>query len=326
MLTPQHCAEVSVINAGKGFTPETALADLRGHPTYALTRYMIVRERDGRLRSGDRAAVLEVQTEGDQLVKTIVGGTVVASPEQCMTVVDPTLDEFTVNHVVLRAVAARTRDGVQAVILSGRSENVTFVYLGDHALKLPLKILLVDTVPPRPSRLEMLAKAARAAGQLSDHLHVESVNVDAATLVQEARRGGRLAFTPCPIGEPVDGAPSITSFAAIAERAVRSTPPLSIDLIGCSLSLATLNRVKERRGLNVEATLRDICPLHAARGAAATADTQGFITRCCKTVEGTRVIHFRGKPVLVLPWAPSLGDFMKAVDALVGRVTQLEVV
>jgi len=131
MRAPHHCAEVSVFNAGAGFTPEVALADLRGHPTYYQTRYIIVREREGSLHPRDRVAVLEVEATGDQLVRTIVGGTVVAPPEECLVVVDPSLDEFTVNHVVLRAVAARTDAGVKAVVLSGRGENVTFVALDD---------------------------------------------------------------------------------------------------------------------------------------------------------------------------------------------------
>ncbi len=311
-------------NAGAGFTPEAALADLRGHPTYYQTRYIIVREREGPLRSRDRVAVLEVETAGDQLVRTIVGGTVVAHPEECLVVVDPSLDEFTVNHVVLRAVATRPHAGVKAVVLSGRGENVTFVALDDCAVTVPLTILVVDTVPPRPSRLETLAQAARAAGQLSDHLHVEIRNVDAAALVEESQRGGRQVFTPCLIGELEDGSPVITSFADLADRAARDPRPVSLDLIGCSLSQATLNRIMERRGLRVEATLRDICPLHAARDAAATSEAQGCITRCCKTVEEPRSIHLRGKPALVLPWAPSLGDFVKAVDAVVGRILELE--
>jgi len=326
MRTPRHCAEVSVFNAGTGFSPEAALADLRGHPTYYQTRYILVREREGPLQPGDRIAVLEVATAGDQLLKTIVGGTVVARPEECRVVVDPALDEFSVNHVVLRAVATKTHAGVKAVIFSGRGENVTFVTLDDCDVTVPLTIMVVDTVPPRPSRLETLVQAARGAGQLSDHLHIEIRHVDAGALVQEAQRGGRRVFTPCPIGELGDSPPVITSFAAIADRAAKDSRPVSLDLIGCSLSQASLNWITERRELHVEATLRDICPLHAARDAAATAEAQGFIARCCKTVEGTRMIHLRGKPVLVLPWAPSLGDFVEAVDAVVGRILRLEVV
>lgn len=324
MRAPHHCAEVSVFNAGAGFTPEVALADLRGHPTYYQTRYIIVREREGSLHPRDRVAVLEVEATGDQLVRTIVGGTVVAPPEECLVVVDPSLDEFTVNHVVLRAVAARTDAGVKAVVLSGRGENVTFVALDDCDVPVPLTILVVDTVPPRPSRLERLAQAARAAGQLSDHLHIEIRTVDAAALVQAAQRGGRQVFTPCPIGELGDRPPVITSFATIADRAAKDPRPVSFDLIGCSLSQTTLNRIMERRGLHVEATLRDVCPLHAARDAAATSDAQGCIARCCKTVAEPRAIHLRGKPALVLPWAPSLGDFLEAVDAVVGRIMRLE--
>ena len=326
MLTPKHCAEVSVINAGKGFSPEKTLEELMGKPTYYLTRYIILRESDGQLRSGDRASIIEVRTEGEDLLKTIVGGKVLVHPDKCVTIADPTIDEFTLNQVVLRAVSARINDEAAAVILSGRNENVTFVFLGGQDLNIPLKILLVDTIPPRPSRLETLARRARTSAQISKHIKIESLNVDASEMVKEACREGRLVFTPCPIEESLSHHPSITSFATIAERAESGKPTLSIDLIGCSLSRATLNRLREIMGLNLEVSLRDICPLHAAREVAPRVDVHGFIVRCCKTMESTRVIHIRGKPVMVLPWAPSLGDLVEAFDDLVGLVTSLDVV
>jgi hypothetical protein len=326
MLTPRHSLEVSVINAGKGFSPEKTLEELMGKPIYYLTRYIILTESDGRLRSGDRASIIEVRTEGGDLLKTVVGGKVLALPDKCVTIVDPAIDEFTVNQVVLKAVSARIHDEVAAVILSGRNENVTFVFLGEQDLKVPLKILLVDTIPPSPSRLVALARRAMASEQISEHIEIESLNVDASEMVKEACRGGRLVFTPCPIEEPLSHHPSITSFADIVERAASGKPALSIDLIGCSLSRVILNRLKERMGLSLEVSLRDICPLHAAREVAPRVEVHGFIVRCCKTLEGARVIHIRGKPVMVLPWAPSVGDLVKAVDDLVGLVTSLDVV
>ncbi len=315
-----------MINAGKGFSPEKNMEKLMGKPTYYLTRYVILRERDDKLRSGERASIIEVRTEGENLLKTIVGGKVLAHPDKCVSIADPAIDEFTLNQVVLRAVSARIHDEAEAVILSGRNENVTFVFLGEQDMKVPLKIMLVDTIPPRPSRLEALTTAARASGQISEHIKIESLNVDASELVEEVYREGRLVFTPCPIGEPLSPHQSITSFADIVERAESGKPTLSIDLIGCSLSQATLNRLKETMGLNLEVTLKDICPLHAARKVAPRVDAQGFIVRCCKSVESTRTIHIRGKPVMVLPWAPSLGDLVKAFDDLVTLVASLDVV
>ena len=326
LLTPKHCAEVSVINAGKGFSPEIIMEELMGKPTYYLTRYVVLRERDDKLRSGERASILEVRTEGKDLLKTIVGGKVLVPSDKCVTIVDLAIDEFSLNQVVLRAVSARKHDKVEAVILSGRNENITFVFLGKKDLKVPLKILLVDTIPPRPSRLESLTTAARALGEISEHIKIESLNVDAYELVKEAYKEDRLVFTPCPIGESLNPLKSITNFADLVERAKSGKQTLSIDLIGCSLSQTTLNRLKETMGLNLEVTLRDICPLHAARKVASQSDAHGFIVRCCKTVESTRTIHIRGKPLMVLPWAPSVNELVKAFDDMVTLVTSLDVV
>lgn len=301
------------------------MEELVGKPTFYLTKYVILRERDGQLKSGERASIIKVRTEGGDLLKTIVGGGVLAQPDKCVTIADPTMDEFTLNQVALRAASARLNDEVEAVILSDRNENITFVYLGEQDLRIPLKILLVDTIPPRPSRLEALTRGARVSELISEHINIESLNLDASEMVKETLRVGRQVFTPCPMGEPLNLHQSITSFEAIVKRAESSKPTLSIDLIGCPLSQAVLNRLKKSMGLNLEVSLRDICPLHAAREAAPRADVQGFIVRCCKIIEGAKVIHISRRPLIALPWAPSLGDFVKAIDDLVRLVAGLDV-
>ena len=315
-----------MINVGKGFSPEKTMEKLVGKPTFYLTRYVILRERDGQLKSGERASIIKLRTDGGRLLKTIVGGQVLAHPDKCLTIADPTIDEFILNQVVLRAASASLNDDVEGVILSGRNENITFVYLHKQEIKIPLKILLVDTIPPKPSRLDTLTKVSRASGLVSEHINIESLNVDATEMVKETCSEGRVAFTPCPTEEFLNTHQSITSFATIANRAESSKPLLSIDLIGCSLSRAALNRLKKIMGLNIEVSLRDICPLHAARKVAPMADVQGFIVRCCKTTEGTKAIHINDKPLIILPWAPSLGEFVNAIDDLLTRVIGLDVV
>jgi hypothetical protein len=325
MLIPKHCADVSVINVGKGFSPEKTMEKLLGKPTFYLTKYVILRERDGQLKSGERASIIKLRTNGGHILKTIVGGEILAHPDKCLTISDPTIDEFILNQVALRAASARSNDDVEGIILSGRNENITFVYLPEQEIKIPLKILLVDTIPPKPSRLDTLTKISRDSRLISEHIKIESLNVDASEKVKETCSGGRVAFTPCPTEELLNTHQSVTSFETITKRAESSKPLLSIDLIGCSLSRAALNRLKKTMGLNIEVSLRDICPLHAARKVAPIADVQGFIVRCCKATESAIAIHINNKPMIILPWAPSLGDFVNAIDDLIKLVIGLDV-
>jgi len=324
MLIPKHCAEVAVINAGEGFSPEETIEELVGKPMFYLTKYVILREREGKLRDGERASIVKVRTEGRNLLRMVAGGEVLAYAEKCRTLNDSTIDESMLNQVVLRAASAGSNDEAEAVILSGRNENITFVFLGDQDLTLPLKILLVDATPPRPSRLETLTRAARASRLISKHIEIESLNVDTTEMIMEALRGGRPILTACATEEFLNPNRSIMSFKTIV-RGEGGNKPLSVDLIGCSLSQAVLLEFRKSTGLDLEFSLKDICPLHAAREVASRADVQGLIVRCCKMIDGILTLNIGNKPLMVLPWAPSLGDFMKAINDIVRLVAGLEV-
>lgn len=325
MFIPNHCSEVSVINAGKGFSPEKILEKLIGKPTFYLTKYVVLRERDGQLKSGERASLIQLRTDKDYLLNTIVGGEVLVQPDNCLTIADPTIDEFVSNQVVLKAASARSKDDVEGVILSGRNKNITFVYLCEKKLELPLKILLVDTIPPKPSRLDTLTKASKDAGLISEHINIERLYVDTSTMVKETRSESVVTFTPCPADELIDIRHPITSFETIIYKAKNNKQPLNIDLIGCSLSRAVLKRLKKNMGLNIEISLSDICPLHAARKIAPITDVQGFIVRCCKALNGSKTINIDDKPLTVLPWTPSLGEFVKGIDDLISQIIGLDV-
>jgi len=326
MLIPKHCAEVSVINVGKGFSPDKTMEKLLGKPTFYLTKYVILREGGGQLKSGERASIIKLRTDGDHLMKTIVGGEVLAHPEKCLTITDPTIDEFIPNQVILKAVSARLNNDVEGVVLSGRNENITFVYLREQKIKLPLKILLVDTIPPKPSRLRVLYDVSKSSNLLSEHINIEVLNVDASKMLKETYNEGRIAFTPCPTEELSNTYQPITSLATITNKAENNKPLLNIDLIGCSLSRAALNRLTKKMGLNIEVSLRDICPLHTTRKVAPTTEVQGIILRCCKATESAIAIQIKNKPIIILPWAPSIGEFVNAIDSLVNLVIGLDVV
>ncbi len=324
MIIPKHCSEVCVINVGKDFSSDKVMEDLIGKLTFYLTKYVILRERDGNIKSGERSSILKLRTEGEHILRTIIGGEVIVYPDNCTTVVDPTLDEFELNQIVLRAASARLNDDIQAVVLSGRNENVTFVYLSKKELKIPIKIMLVDVVPPKPSRLDTLAKISMDSRLISEHIKIQSFNVDASEVVKDNFSEGRVTFTPCPTEEILRLHQSSINFANIVERSKSCNDTLSVDLIGCSLSYAALNKLKDRIGLNLEVSLTDICPLHTARKAVSEAEVEGFIVRCCKVTEDPIARHLNNKPLMILPWAPSIGEFVKAIDELIKQIIGLD--
>lgn len=324
MLIPKHCSEVAVINAGEGFSSEKTLEELVGKPLFYLTKYVILREQEGQLKDGERASIVRVRTEGDNHLKIVVGGEVLAYAEKCRTIKDSTIDEFTLNQVVLKAASVRLNAFAEAVILSGKNENITFVYFKNQDLKLPLQIFLIDVTPPRPSRLETLIRAARVSGLISQYIDPVFLNVDITEMAKESLKEGRAILTVCSTEEFLNLDQSIISFKTIADRSA-SNKPLIIDLIGCSLSQAVLLDFEKSTGLSIEFSLKDICPLHMAREVIPRTNVQGLIIRCCKKIEGLSALSIGNKPLMILPWTPSMGDLLKAIDDLVRSIAGLEV-
>jgi len=325
ILTPKHCADVAVINVGEGFDPEKIIQNLIGKLTFYSTKYIILRERDGELKANERVSIIRVKTEGGDLLKKIVDGEVLALPDKCTTMVVPNFDEFVLNQRVLKTLSFKLNDH-NAVIISGRNNNITFVYLGKQEVRPPIKVLLVDTIPPSPNRLEVLARLARTSGLISNALIVENLDVDTTEIFDETLKKDEAVFTLCSTREGASLHESIANFKTITQyKASDNSHTLNINLIGCSLSQSVLKKLKKTLGLNLEITLRDICPLHKAREVAAKVDAQGLIVRCCKMIANSKKIHVNSKPVIVLPWTPTLGDLIKAIDDLVVSILGLEV-
>jgi hypothetical protein len=140
-------------------------------------------------------------------------------------------------------------------------------------------------------------------------------------MVKETLRHGRFPITLCLTEEIVTLHPPISTLENVSEY----LPPLSLDLIGCDLSSAIISELSESAKIKLNLHLKDICPLHAGREASSRVGVHGVIVRCCKVLREIRTLHSNKKPIVVLSWTPSIGEFVHGINNVVRLILKVTV-
>ena len=262
-LMPSSCSKVAVVDVDPH--------ELVGRRLFHATRYVVARRGHGPLAEGEEVAVVRVEVEGSGPLRRVARVEEVG--RGCRVVVDRDLDVHDPLQLLGRAIEALDgRPGV--AVIEGQGGNVSFVKLS-RPIRAPLRLKLVDVVPPRPSRMGYLRPRLNVPGPID----VEVVEVDVS------RRGP--VYAPCPI----EGVPTFKRGGPIEEGA---------RLMACRSSM----RWAEWRG-----EVADVCPLSyvdEVEGADA------IVARCCM-FEAPRLVRFRGAtPIVATSWPCTLAELSDA--------------
>lgn len=311
-IVPNSCSEVAVVTFKEDFGLEKVIEQVIGNKVFYTTKYLIVRQNEGEFKEDEPIILLKVITTGEGLMRTINQVEVLAKPNESVVVIDRNVDEYYSSHVVLKALSIKARKNVKAIVISGRNHNVTFAYLEDIQLSLPLKLLLVDVVPPRPSRLNFLSNILQKMSALKKHIHLELVEIDLTKIIREASREG-LTYTTCFDNEI--GMNNVITDVYLLKKIVSEGNLKCINIVGCELLLHTL---KELNYFNeVKLNLWDVCPFHRAVKMMDRIEADVLIVRCCKAKSNVRVLTGYSKTLALLPWPTQLEDFLKALTEVI---------
>ena len=286
-IMPSRYRQVSVA-AVPSLLPEDLVARFTGREAYFRTRFVVARLQS----EPDNCALVELVRDGsDDLFSPAVAARVLASADECAYLRDDGADLGIASHLARLALQCPDR---RCIVVEGRYRHVSFLLNAQ-----PLRITVVDVVPPEPSKLvDQVTRVLDSAEDLPP-IAVDERIVDSRALVTEPVPGGLIV--PCRGGGiDIDG----VDVSHLDERptAAGST------LLGCERS-QQIHRWFY--GTDAERTI-DWCP---RRLISADEPVDGLVlSRCCVLDEG---LDRKGHIVMV-PWGATLAEVRQALVALAG--------
>ena len=275
-----HCKDVSMRDVDVPLD-EDSIGDLMG----SWTSY--VRTDDLVLRNGDDYAVVELlKAPGNGLFRKVVGYRIVSLPGDTVFLDLPDLDVL--NTPALAAVQAEHPG--KAVVVRGMFSHIN--YIKDVV---PQRLVVVDNVPPSPSKLGMLVRMALASGYADHPIVPEDRIIDMADKLSEV--GTDAVMFPCRVSNLsadipyyfLDDAPEVDD---------------EVTLIGCHLSKRIYTAL-----YGGDVPFINVCPADYVDPSEKT------IVKCCKVKTG----HELDGNVVRVPWGATVPEVVEALNDLFGR-------
>lgn len=273
-----HCKDISVRSVGCELRPEGIAELMRGWKAYVRAEYLL-------LEHGGEYAVLRLRkADADSLFRDVTGYEIVSLPEDTVFVERPDMDVL--NLPAMARLQAEFPG--KAVVVRGLFSHVSFIK-GLH----PLRLRVVDTVPPRPSKLGYLVRSALASGYVELPVIAEERCIDMVEASKDA--GTETVMFPCS-GSGIS-ADRPTCF-------LDEVPELkgSVTLLGCRLSKRIFGELYGR-----EVPFINVCPKDNV-----PSDGVRTIVKCCRVRTG----HEREGDVAAVPWGATVPEVVDAINDL----------
>jgi hypothetical protein len=288
-LVPARYRSISVASVPVPLDEVSLRAHFLGRSAYRRTRYIVARA-VGASGAG-ASAVVEVTKQSEApLFSEITTVTLIAGPDETAFVDAPEAD--TGVPTSLGRIAAGCAPGARCVIVRGRYGHVGFIV--DPA---PVRIRVVEVVPPRPAKL--VDQASRVLDLAEDLPPVELVpELTDLRALAASHPAGHYLF-PCRAG---------TASADAAVSYLDEIPPRADwTLVGCARSRAIHDWFYE--GV---APVVDMCPRNLALRAAGEG-TSPVLTKCCLLEDKIAVED----GLVVVPWGASLAQVREGLGRAV---------
>jgi hypothetical protein len=253
---------------------------LLGRPVYRRTEFIVA------ARDGEHAVVQVAHDVGEAIVAPVRDVRVLARPDEVAFVTDPSVDTGNASQMA----RAAARAGARVTVVQGRYEHVNFI-----VEPAPLRVLVVEVVPPEPPKLLEMASAVVDYDEDLPPVELDFEPIDLRELAA-AHPAERYLF-PCrcaglDVGAPVDF--------------LDAGPPAAAPwtLVGCERSRQIHVALY---GAEPHARV-DFCPAKRARADGPT------LLKCCLHERGIEQSGGRS----IVPWGATLEEVRAALRGLVG--------
>lgn len=258
-------------------TPGSIAELMDGWRAYVRTDSLI-------LRHGDGYAVVRLEKSGGRgLLRGLEGYEILALPGETVFVEDPSMDVL--NTPAMARLQAEHPG--KAVVVRGMFSHISYVMD-----LVPERLVVLDSVPPSPSKLGVLTGIALASGYVDHPIVVEERIIDMAAEIPNVRTPA--VMFPCRVSNLSADIP----FYFLDDA---PEPKEQVTLIGCHLSRRIYN---ELYGSDVP--FINVCPSDRVRPGEKT------IVKCCKVKAG----HERDGDVVRVPWGATVPEIVDAINDL----------
>ena len=272
-----HCKDVSMHDVDIPLDEESISKLMDGWVSYVRTEDLV-------LRNGDRYAVLELRKkEGSGLFRELDGYRIVSLPEDTVFLDIPDADVLNTPEMA----AVQARHPGKTVIVRGMFSHINYI----KGLE-PMRLMVIDSVPPSPSKLGVLVSRALASGFVDHPIIQEDVIIDMASKIPEVRTSE--VMFPCRVSNLSADMPYSFLDDAPAD-------PGDVTLIGCHLSKRIFTSLYGR-----DVPFINVCPADYVDPDVKT------IVKCCKVKNGHEI---EGNTARV-PWGATVPEVVDAINDL----------
>jgi len=250
---------------------------MQGWTAYVRTEFLV-------LRNGEDLAVVELHKRpGKELFRELESFDIVSLPEDTVFYEDPQLDVL--NTPALACL--QTRFPGKTVVMRGMFSHINFI----KNMK-PVRMMVVDNVPPSPAKLGVLVDIALASGFVDHPIVKEERIIDMADCVPQVET--EAVMFPCRVSglkadKPfyfLDDAPEVDK---------------EVTLIGCHLSKRIFDSLYHR-----DVPFINVCPADFI-----DPDVKSIV-KCCKIKNG----HVIEGNTVKVPWGATVPEVVDAINDL----------
>jgi hypothetical protein len=274
--------EVSVQEVDIPLDPASVHDWLTGRPVYRRTSFLVL------VREGRRALVEVEKASTEPLFTPVTEVRWLAGPEEVVFVKDPTVDTGNATQLA-RAALSSGRPG-HVYVVEGMFQHVNFIV--DPT---PLRVRLVEVVPPEPPKLLEMARRVLDYDEDLPPIELEFVPIDLRKLAAEAAADRYLFPCRC-AGLELDVPVDFLDACPPTEQAWT--------LVGCE------------RSRQIHEAFYGTDPMHRVELCPRVVDSPGQVPtllKCCLLERGIESSDSR----LVVPWGANLEEVRRALHELV---------
>ncbi|MCQ2078974.1 MAG: hypothetical protein MJZ38_02820 [archaeon] len=274
-----HCKDISVRSVDCELTAENIAELMSDWRAYKRAEHLVL-EHDGTY-----AVVRISKTMGEGLFGKVSDYEIVALPHETVYVERPDMDVLNVPALA----RLQTEFPGKAVVVKGLFSHISF--LKDIEV---LRLRVLDSVPPHPSKLGHLTKIALASGYVDLPVVTEDVILDFS---EESRKADtEMVMFPC------EGSGTVGDRPCLYLDKVPDIEGKDITLVGCRLSKRIFSELYGR-----EVPFINVCPKDNV-----PEDGMKTIVKCCRVKNG----HEIDGDVVMVPWGATVPEVVEAIKAI----------